>query len=88
MILNLLHYIPERRALTLDTIEDKIPLYNQQIELDLCVIRNKTNLDHLIIKQVNQVKSNQTLSFEIVEDKVIFTVPEIDGYEVITMNYE
>lgn len=88
LILNLLHYIPERRALTLDTIEDKIPLYNQQIELDLCVIRNKTNLDHLIIKQVNQVKSNQTLPFEIVEDKVIFTVPKIDGYEVITMNYE
>ncbi|GGC86201.1 alpha-amylase family protein [Enterococcus wangshanyuanii] len=88
LILNLLHYIPERRALTLDTIEDKIPLYNQRVELDLCIIRNKISLDNLIIKQVNQVKSNQSLAFEIVEDKVIFTVPKIVGYEVIAINYE
>lgn len=88
IILNLLHYIPERRALTLDTIEEKIPLYNQRIELDLKEIRASIKLEKLIIKNVNQVKNETPLTFETTEDKLRFTVPKIDGYEIITINYD
>ncbi|MFD2306281.1 alpha-amylase family protein [Enterococcus termitis] len=88
IVLNVLHYIPERRAITVDTIEEKIPLYDQTIELDLLTIKHKIALDECLIKNVVQVTNDQSLSFEIVADKLIFTIPKIDGYEIITINYE
>lgn len=88
IVLNLLHYIPERRALELDTIEDKIPLYNQKIRLDLSLIASKLGLKNYVIDRLMQVSTENELPFELKEGQLLFNVPKIDGYEIIALTYK
>lgn len=76
-IIHLLHYIPERRSADIDIIEDIIPLYNVSILL-------KTGRE---VESVFCVPQGQKIKFEIKEEGVIFTVPEISGHQMVEVNY-
>lgn len=88
IILNLLHYIPERRALDLDTIEDKIPLYNQTVQLDVSLIALKLALKECMVESLVQVTAQKELPFDMIEGKLVFDVSKIDGYEIIALTYK
>jgi hypothetical protein len=72
-VLHLLHYIPERRGTDFDTIEDVIPLYNVAVSVQAAQP----------VQSVVAVPQGQPLDFEIREGYVHFTVPEINGHQLI-----
>jgi hypothetical protein len=72
-VLHLLHYIPERRGEEFDTIEDIIPLYN---------IAASVRADNPI-HTVTLVPQNQSLQYQIVDGRIQFTIPEINGHQMI-----
>lgn len=88
VLVNLLHYIPERRALDLDTIEDKIPLYKQEIQLNLSFIASKINAEKLVIEHLKQVGIEEELPFELNGEILSFELPKLDGYEIISLTYK
>lgn len=72
-IVHLLHYIPERRGLEFDTIEEAIPLY--QIPL-----RFKTTRQPL---RVYLAPSCEALPFDYQDGYVVVTVPEVRGHQMV-----
>jgi len=72
-VLHLLHYIPERRGTDFDIIEDVIPLYNVAVSVQAAQP----------VPSVVAVPQGQPLDFEIREGYVHFTVPEINGHQLI-----
>lgn len=76
-ILHLLHYIPERRSQTIDIIEDVIPLYNIKISI------NATE----DVKNVMCVPENQSLEYEIKDDRVEFTLPKLEGHQMVSIEF-
>jgi hypothetical protein len=76
-VVHLLHYIPERRSSDIDVIEDVIPLYN--IKLSVRIPQP--------VKQVVCVPENILLAFELKEDRVEFTVPKIEGHQMIALEF-
>lgn len=72
-VVHILHYIPERRCLDLDTIEDVIPLYNVHLKVKL---RRQP-------KRVYCAPSMEELNFKYEEDYVNVTVPEVIGHNMI-----
>jgi len=83
LILNLLYYLPTRRGLNIDTIEDKVPLYNIKIRISKELIKrySMTEIDTIYLPLANQ-------ELEISEEEpfIYFTVPKIDGYEIVVLN--
>ncbi|NBU64392.1 MAG: beta-galactosidase, partial [Chloroflexia bacterium] len=72
-IVHLLHYIPERRGLDFDVIEDVIPLYNVQI-----AIRADRS-----ISQIYLAPQMQTLPHIVRDGYYHVTIPVIDGHAMI-----
>ncbi len=72
-VLHLLHYIPERRGLGFDTIEDVIPLYNIPISLRA----------DSPVQSVTLVPGGPALPFTQSSGRVEFTVPAIHGHQMI-----
>lgn len=72
-VLHLLHYIPERRGAAFDVVEDVIPLYNLPISVQVA--------DR--VTRVACVPQGETLAFTQEEDRVRFTAPELNGYQVV-----
>ncbi|AEE97446.1 beta-galactosidase trimerization domain-containing protein [Mahella australiensis] len=75
LVLHLLHYIPERRSSDIDIIEDVIPLYNVKVSV-------KVNGD---VKVVTCVPQGQSMAFEVKDGRVEFTVPEINGHQMVAL---
>ncbi|MEM7129375.1 MAG: alpha-amylase family protein [Chloroflexota bacterium] len=76
-VLHLLHYIPERRGVDFDVIEDVIPLYNVPVSVR-------------VDKQVTSVRSapnSAAIPFEQNDGSVSFTVPEINGHEMVALAF-
>ncbi|NKC68123.1 alpha-amylase family protein [Vagococcus fluvialis] len=88
LILTVLHYIPERRSLKVETIEEKIPLFNQEIEVNLNALYQQLNLEERAKLSVFDETSNQEVSSKIVDGKLRFTIEKIDGFNIISINYE
>ncbi|WP_423360771.1 alpha-amylase family protein [Melissococcus plutonius] len=92
LIINILHYIPERKAVLLDTIEEAIPLKDNQIELNLEKIGERTKTTIQEITTVKSIRKKVTnLPFHQKNDennKLFFNIPEINGYQLITINYK
>ncbi|KAF1304940.1 alpha-amylase family protein [Candidatus Enterococcus willemsii] len=88
LVLNILHYIPQRKAIELDTIEDVIPLKDIYVKLNIDKIENKLGYQIGDIKQVNDVRNNYKLKFKQQERSLEFQVPKVNGYQIITINYE
>jgi hypothetical protein len=72
----LLHYIPERRCKNIDIIEDKIPL--NQIELSVKATKK--------VSSVRCVPQNTSLSFEVIDGRVNFTLPLLDGHQMVEIS--
>lgn len=75
-VLHLLHYIPERRGVAFDTIEDVIPLYN--VKLSIRTAQPVTS--------VVTAPGGAVLPFSQIGERVEFTVPEINGHQMVVLN--
>ena len=73
-IVHLLHYIPERRGLKFDVVEDRMVIKSTEVR-----VRGTA-------KQVTLVPSGESLSFEQRGDQVAFTVPQADGKLMICID--
>jgi len=74
-ILHILHYIPEKRAEELEVIEDIIPLYNIQIKIKMDSKPSKVYL----------VPEKEKLDFIFKEGYVTYTIPKIEGHQMVVM---
>jgi hypothetical protein len=77
MVLHCLHYIPERRSVDIDIIEDVIPLYNIRVTL------NVANT----VKKVTVVPERQQLDFQGGTGAVSFVIPKLEGHQMIEIEY-
>lgn len=75
-VVHLLHYVPERKSNDVMIVEDIIPLYNLKVK-----VRNDIR-----VSSVKIVPSNESLEFEIKNDYIEFTLPKLNGYEVIELS--
>ena len=89
LVLHFLHYIPERRSNDIDIIEDVIPLYNVKVSVRVsgevkdiaCVPQEQSRF----ILTTWDVKQEQSMAFEVKDGRVEFTVPEINGHQMVTL---
>ena len=72
-VLHLLHYIPERRGLEFDTLEDVIPVYNIRVSL---------RADQPVTA-VTLVPDRIDISFNMIDGRVEFVVPEVNGHQMV-----
>lgn len=89
LILNCLHYIPERRSIKVETIEEKIPLFNQKIEVDINELCKQLSLNKKTLRfKIIDETDNQEIFYRVENDKLEFLIDKIDGFKLITINYE
>ena len=74
-VLHLLHYIPERRGKDFDTIEDVIPLFD--VKASVKVPRK--------VSQVQCVPDGERLDFDQTNGRVAFTLPKLQGHQMIEL---
>lgn len=77
LVLHLLHYIPERRSVFADTVEDVIPLYHTEVRI-------RTEKE---IKEVALVPEGEKLSFARDGNYIVFTVPKVVGHQMAVLTY-
>ena len=75
-ILHLLHYVPERRGQDFDIIEDMIPLFNVKVSVKA---PRKA-------KEVASVPDQVTLNFDQKDDRIEFSLPKLEGHQMIALN--
>ena len=75
-ILHLLHYIPEKKSEEIEIVENKIPLYNLTVKLNL----------NYKIESVKMVPQEKELEFEYKNSKIEITIPKIDGHQIIQLS--
>lgn len=73
-VVHLLHYIPERRTLAADYLEDVIPLYNVPLRL-----RASTP------KRVYLAPQREQIPFQTEGEYLSLTVPEVRGHQMIVL---
>ena len=76
-VLHMLHYIPERRGLDFDVIEDVIPLYN--LMLSLRVDRP--------VRRVSLVPQEEDIQFVEIDGRVEFTVDQLNGHQIVAIQF-
>jgi len=76
IIMHLLHYIPVRRGLRLDVIEDVIPLFNQSIAL------KKT----FTPSGIYSVPDMKEIDYTVSNDYINLKIPEINGHKMIIID--
>ena len=76
LVLHLLHYIPIRRS-QIDTIEDVIPIYNVGVSVRA----------ERAVKSARLVPQGVPLEFEAADGRVRFSVPQINGHQMIELAY-
>ena len=77
-VVHLLHYIPERRSQAIDIIEDVIPLY--QVDLKVQVPQE--------VARVVCEPQHTDIAFEQQEGSISFTVPKIEGHQMVVIYYQ
>jgi hypothetical protein len=77
-VLHLLHYIPERRGLEFDTIEDVIPLYNVAVRFRMPVAPRRVYL-----APRDAVPGGQALEYAYRDGYVHVTVPRVAGHQMV-----
>lgn len=75
LIVHLLHYVHQRRGKTLDIIEDVLPLY--EVRLSVRATQAPT--------AVHLVPEKQSLKWTWQDGYVHFTVPRVEGYQIIQL---
>jgi hypothetical protein len=76
-IVHLLHYIPERRGEDFDIIEDVIPLHD--LTLSLATPQPVTG--------IRLVPDNVALDFAEVNGRVSFTLPRLEGHQMVELQF-
>lgn len=76
-ILHLLHYIPERRGLELDTIEDVLPI--TRLAVSVRATRPPVS--------VSLVPQSQALNFSFSDGYLNFIVPEVYGHQMVEISF-
>ena len=76
IILHMLHYIPERRGVDFDIIEDVIPLYNIKVSVKLA---GKVN-------SVTLVPQNEAIPFKLHNQRIEFNLNEVRGHQMIAFS--
>jgi hypothetical protein len=76
-VLHLLHYIPERRGTSFDTIEDVIPLYD--VEVSLRCPRP--------VASVTLVPSGAALPWRVEGERVLVRVPKLVGHQMVEVAF-
>lgn len=87
LILNYLNYVPERRSIRVETIEERTPVCNTHFELDIQAIATKIGRS-MDVRGIMAVSSGEKVSFEVEGDKLVFELPYLDGYELIEIELE
>ena len=77
LVVHLLHYIPERRGVYFDTIEDVIPLFDLQVAV-------RTDRP---VAAVKTAPEGQPLAFEVKDGRVTFALPRLDGHQMVTIDF-
>ncbi len=77
LVLHLLHYIPVRRSRQIDIIEDIIPLYDIPVSI---------RADQAI-RSVRLAPGGEALDFETVDGRIHFSVPRVQGHQMIELSY-
>ncbi len=76
LVVHVLHYVHQRRGKTLDIIEDILPLHDAR----LCL---RTDVQ---AKAVRLAPENLPLSWEWQEGYISFTIPEVNGYQIVEIS--
>ena len=76
-VVHLLHYIPERRCAAFDVIEDVIPVH----DIEISVATPKA------VRRVQCVPEGRSLEFEGSDDRVAFTLPRLNGHQMIAIEF-
>ncbi|MDR2834234.1 MAG: beta-galactosidase trimerization domain-containing protein [Streptococcaceae bacterium] len=84
ILVNLLYYVPERKSLLLDTIEDKVLLKDYEVELDISYL---LSTNEITIDEVKSIVDKQNLEFNYQNGKLKMQIPQIHGYQIIKINY-
>jgi len=74
-ILHLLHYIPERRSVDIDVLEDVIPLYNIKLSVN---VPGK-------VREISCVPEGSTLDFSMNGSRAEFILPKLSGHQMISI---
>ncbi len=77
-VLHLLHYIPERRGRDFDTIEDVIPVYDIEVQLQLSEK----------VQAVKTAPEGRKLTFEHNDGGVKVKLPKLQGHQMIELSYK
>ena len=82
IIAHMLHYIIQRKSRTIDLVEEKIPLHNQEIAIRLEKAPSKV---YLALRGATPEQGLE-LPFEYCDGYARFVVPVIDGHEMVVMD--
>jgi hypothetical protein len=78
LVLHVLHYIPERRGVELDVIEDIIDLH----DIMMSVRAEKK------VSAVNAVPQGEKLTFSQQAGRIEFTIPRVHGHQMVEIQFE
>ncbi len=76
-VLHLLHYIPERRGTAFDVIQDVIPIHDVAVALR----------PGKRVKRVITAPEGQALNFSVDEMALRFTLPKLNGHQMIAIEF-
>jgi hypothetical protein len=76
-VLHLLHYVPERRCHDFDILEDVIPIFGVDVSV-------KTGRK---VRSVTCVPQGTLLDFENRNGRIEFTVPKVEGHQMIALTF-
>ncbi len=74
-VLHLLHYIPERKGIAFDIVEDIIPLYNVSVSIH----------SSKKVSQVKLVPQGKKLPFTMNNGRIEISVPEVRGHQMLEL---
>jgi hypothetical protein len=74
-VAHLLHYIPERRGADFDVIEEALPLHNLEVS-----VRAPAG-----VRRVVTAPEGQELAFRSAGERVIFTLPRLNGHQMVAI---
>jgi len=87
LVLHYLHYIPRKKAIWVETIEEATPVWNTGFELDMAMIADRLNIELPPVIHVGAVRHGAGLPYTEVGGKLTFTLPELDGYELVEIKF-
>jgi len=78
LVLHALHYVPERRGRDFDVIEDIVPIFGVPVQVKVTGMATSVRL----------APQGTPLVFEQVGEYVHFTIPRIDGAQMVEVNLQ